>query len=170
LPKFFHDDHVRVLKILSSIVAHLKLLHHDAEELLPAALPHLNPDREKGEQPDCHAVVIMAFEVQDSYGRRAPMDKESVGEIRMRLQNTLEPRESVLFYRDKELIVMMPGISSEELPRRVRWINEIFERWKMDRVEAHKNAKINLGYSVCEEGEDLSRTLEIASLVMHPED
>jgi hypothetical protein len=167
LPKFFHDDHVRVLKILSSIIAHLKLLHLDEEE--PAAMLQMNPDHEYIE-PDCHAVVLMGFEIQDSHGRRAPMDKESVGEIRMRVQNTLESRESALFYREKELIVLMPGISYEELPGRVRRLHEVFERWKMDRVETHRNAKMTLGYSVCEGGEDLSRTLEIASLVMHPED
>ncbi len=168
LPKFFHDDHVRVLKILCSLVAHLKLLH--LEEYAPVRLPNVNPDRENLELSDSYAVVLMGFEVQDAFGRRASIDKESIGEIRARLQNALEPKESILFYREKELIVLMPGISSADLPLRVRCLREAFQMWKTDRIENHKNTRINLGFSVCEGEEDLSRTLEIASLVMHPED
>jgi len=36
-------------------------------------------------------------------------------------------------------------------------------------MEEQGNARINLGYSTCEGEEDLSRTLEIASVVMNPE-
>jgi hypothetical protein len=168
LPKFFQDDHIRVLKILCSFIAHLKLLHQGGDE--PDNLPHLKTEREDLGQPDAYAVVLMGFDTQDGYGRRVPMDKESAGEIRMRLQNALEPKESILFYRERELIVLMPGISGEEIPKRVRCLREAFQQWKKDRHESHPNARISLGFSVCEGDEDLSRTLEMASLVMHPEE
>ena len=62
----------------------------------------------------------------------------------------------------------MPGVSSDQLPERVRCIREAFYSWREAR-EDRKNVRLNLGFSVCEEDEDLSRMLEIASVVMHPE-
>jgi hypothetical protein len=168
LPKFFHENHVRVLKILCSLIAHLKLLHQGAEA--PANLPYLYSDREDLEPPDSYAVVLLGFEVQDAFGRRTPLSREAVGEIRARIQNALEGKESVLFYRDKELIVLMPGMSSDSLQQRVRFFREAFLRWKMDRLDDHQNTKISIGFSVCDGEEDLSRTLEVAALVMHPEE
>jgi hypothetical protein len=168
LPKFFHENHVRVLKILCSLIAHLKLLHRGGEE--PVHLTCLRPDQEDADQPDAYAVVLLGFEVQDAYGRRTPLSKEAVGEIRTRIQNALEGKESVLFYRDRELIVMMPGISSDSIQQRVRCFRDAFHRWRMDRLDDHQNAKISIGFSVCEGEEDLSRTLEVAALVMHPEE
>jgi hypothetical protein len=167
LPKFFHENHIRVLKILCSLVAHLKLLHLGADE--PARLPYLHSDLEDEEKPEAYSVVLLGFETQDAFGRREPLDKESVCEIRLRIQNSLEGKESVLFYRDRELIVMMPGTSAEDLPKRVRCLRETFNGWRKDRFEDHQDARVSLGFSVCEGEEDLSRTLEIASLVMHPE-
>jgi hypothetical protein len=167
LPKFFHEDHIRLLKILCSLIAHLKLLHLGSDE--PSRLPSLHANSEDEEPPDAYSIVLLSFETQDAYGRRFSLDKPSIGEIRMRLQNALEGKESVLFYREKELIVLMPNISSEELPKRVRCLREAFHNWKLDRAKEHANARVNLGFSVCEGDQDLSRTLEIASLVMQPE-
>jgi hypothetical protein len=168
LPKFFHENHVRVLKILCSLIAHLKLLHLDRDE--PARLPHLHAEQLELEQPEAYAVVLLGFEFKDAFGGHASISKEAVGEIKIRIQNTLEGKESVLFYRDRELIVLMPGVSSDSLPQRVRCFREAFQNWRMDRSEDHQNTRISIGFSVCEGEEDLSRTLEIAALVMHPED
>ena len=97
------------------------------------------------------------------------VDREAVREIRMRLYGVLEPRESILFYGERDLLVFMPGVSSEQLPTRIRSLRETFHRWHVDQLENQRNARMNLGFSVCEGDEDLSRTLEVASLVMHPE-
>ncbi len=164
LPTYFHENHIRVLKILCSLIAHLKLLHLGGDE--PVRLPYLHPDLEDEEKPEAYSVALLSFENQDAFGRRTPLDKESICEIKRRIQNTLEGKESVLFYRDRELIVMMPATSSEDLPKRVRCLREAFHSW---RIEDHPNARMDLGFSVCEGEEDLSRTLEIASVVMHPE-
>jgi hypothetical protein len=168
LPNYFHDNHIRVLKILGSFVAHLRLLHQD-DLITPFVQPHALSVQESSEKPDAYAVVLMEFDKLDTYKRRVPLEKEAVREIRMRIRNVLEDKESVLHYRERELLVFMPGISSELLAARVRSLREAFHRWQADRLEYRRDARINLGFSVCEGEEDLARTLEVASLVMHPE-
>ena len=63
----------------------------------------------------------------------------------------------------------MPGVPSELLQSRIRELRESFNRWQTDRLEDQPNTRMNLGFSVCEGEEDFSRTLEVASAVMHPE-
>lgn len=168
LPSYFHDNHIRVLKILGSFIAHLRLLHQGGH-LLPQIQPAAASAMEASEKADLHAVVLMEFDVQDAYGRWNPLHKEAIRDIRLRLQKVLEKGESVLFYGEKDLLVLMPGVSSELLPARIRGLRETFERWEAGRLQDHGNARLNLGFSVCEGEEDFSRTLEVASAVMHPE-
>jgi putative methionine-R-sulfoxide reductase with GAF domain len=168
LPSFFQDNHVRVLKILASLIAHLRFLHQKDPLLAPLA-PPTSPVQESSEKPDAYAVVLMEFDAPDAYGRRVPLEKKAVSEIRMRIQSTLQESDSVLFYEERELLVFMPGVSSELLPARVRGLREAFNSWQADRCEGQRNARVNMGFSVCEGEEGLSRTLEVASLVMHPE-
>ncbi len=167
LPKFFHDNHIRVIRILGSFIAHLRFLHYNGN------IPALSEFQtgvygEAPEVSDANAVVLLNFDVLNSSGRRIPLGREPVCEIRTRIRNVLEGKESILFYRDRELMVFLPGVSSDQLPERVRCIREAFYSWR-ERREDRKNVRLNLGFSVCEEDEDLSRMLEIASVVMHPE-
>jgi hypothetical protein len=168
LPSYFHENHIRVLKILGSLVAHLRFLHQGGGLLL-APIPAPEANQVIPEKPEAYSVVLMEFDSQDVYGRHVPLQREAVREIRMRLQSVLEGKQSVLFYSEKELLVFMPGVSSEMLPARIRKLREAFHQWRADRLEEQRNARINLGFSTCEGEEDLSRTLEIASVVMHPE-
>jgi len=168
LPKYFHDNHVRVLRILGSYIAHLRFLHQSGS-ISPVAPNRESTDQPFSESPDAYSVVLLSFDTLDAYGHRVSLSKESIRKIRSQIQNALEGSESVFFYREKELIVFLPGVSSESLSGRIRCIREAFYRWRDERFEDLKNARINVGFSVCEGEEDLSRTLEIASLVMHPE-
>jgi PleD family two-component response regulator len=136
---------------------------------LPAPAPIPDPNLPIPEKPETYSVVLMEFETQDVYGRHVPLQRESIREIRMRLQVALEGKESVLFYGEKELLVFMPGVSSEALPARIRKLREAFHQWRADRLEEQRNTRVNLGFSTCEGEEDLSRLLEIASVVMHPD-
>jgi hypothetical protein len=168
LPSYFHENHIRVLKILGSFIAHLRLLHQGGR-ILPSLKPHPAPAQDSAANLDAYSVVLMEFDTQDSYGRRVPLEKEAVREIRLRLRSVLETRESILFYGERDLLVFMPGVSSEQLPARIRCLREAFHAWQMDRLEDQRTARMNLGFSVCEGEEDLSRTLEVASVVMHPD-
>lgn len=168
LPSFFHENHIRVLKILGSLVAHLRFLHQGGRLAAPA-MPTGAPDPSASHAPEVYSVVLMEFDTKDVYGRRQSLQRQSVREIRMSLQGVLEGKESVLFYGEKELFVLMPGVSSEMLPARVRALQEAFSQWQTGRMEERGKILINLGFSTCEGEEDLSRTLEIASVVMHPE-
>ncbi len=168
LPSYFHDNHVRVLKILGSFIAHLRLLHQGGH-ILPAAKSQAPLSQESGEGPDAYSVVLMEFDAQDNYGRWSPLSREAIRDIRRRMQGSLGPKESILFYGERDLLVIMPGVSSDSLPSRIRGLRELFHHWQNHGLEDQGNARMNLGFSVCEEDADFSRTLEVASLVMHPE-
>jgi hypothetical protein len=63
----------------------------------------------------------------------------------------------------------LPGVVSESLAGRVCKFRETFHQWQQARIEKRNNTRIHMGFSVCGEEEDLSKTLEVAALVMHPE-
>ena len=168
LPSYFHDNHIRVLRILGSFVAHLRLLHQGGR-ILPAANPAESAPQDYQLNPDEYAVVLMEFDSRDRFGRWKPLNRECIRDIRLRMQGSLGPRESVMFYGEKDLLVIMPGISSDTLPSRVRSLRESFHNWQAAQIEDQGNSRMNLGFSVCEQEEDFARTLEVASLVMHPE-
>jgi len=168
LPSFFHENHIRILKILGSLIAHLRFLHQEGKVLpAPERAEDCNPCFT--DKPESYSVVLMDFETQDVYGRKIPLRKEAVREIKMGLQNVLEGKESILFYGERELLVFMPEVSAEALPARIRELRVAFHRWRENRLKEQQNTRVNIGFSVCDGEEDLSRTLEIASAVMHPE-
>jgi hypothetical protein len=168
LPKYFHDNHVRVLKVLGSLIGHLKFLHQTGLMSQPMELPKDSMPELNG-TPETYAIVLMDFDTLDEHGRRIQLARQFIREIRLRIQKVLGPGESVLFYGEKELLVFLPGTSSELLPRRVRTLWECFQQWRSERSGTQDQTRINLGFSVCEGEQDLSRTLEIASVVIHPE-
>jgi hypothetical protein len=168
LPKFFHENHIRVLKVLGSLIAHLTLLHKAGRMPSPRPVPDDSTEGSWG-KPDAYSIALMEFDTLDEYRRRVQLPRQSIREIRLQIQKILEPGESVLFYGEKELLVFLPGTSAELLPARVSALRECFRQWRSKKAETQGNARLNLGFSVCEGEQDLSRTLEIASVVMHPE-
>jgi hypothetical protein len=168
LPSFFHENHIRVLKILGSFIVHLRMLHKGGS-LAPRPIAQTASAQESSEEPDAYSVVLMEFDTQDNYGRRIPLQKEAVREIRPQLQRSLETRECALFYGERDLLILMPGVTAEHLPARIRGLRETFRGWQMEHADDRSNIRMNLGFSVCEGEEDLARTLEVASLVMHPD-
>jgi hypothetical protein len=168
LPSYFKDNHIRVLKIIGSFVAHLRLLHKK-DRSAPSSTPPAFSDPGVSDAPDAYAIALLEFDSQDSYGRRVPLEKKSVREIRARIRNALGEKGSVLFYGEKELMVFMPGVSKQLIAARIRELRETFNRWQEERLEDRRDVRINLGFSVCEGEEDLARTLEVASLVAHPD-
>jgi len=169
LPKFFQDNHVRVLKIIGSFIAHLKLLHSNGRISRPM-IPHTPQIGGESERPDAYAIALLEFDSLDSYGRCTPLDKKSIREIKRQIHRSLAEKESVLFYSEKELMVFMPGITSDLLAERVRHLNDTFNQWREERLEARQHIRINLGFSICEGEEDLAKTLEVASLMAHPDE
>jgi hypothetical protein len=168
LPNFFQANHIRVLRILGSLIAHLRLLHQSGR-ISPSATPPVSPIQYASEEADVHAIVLIGFDTLDAYGRRIPLEKEAVREIRRQMQSTLKERESILFYGEAELLAFLPGVVSEALAGRVCQLREIFHQWQKARLEKRSNARISFGFSVCEKEEDLAKALEVAALVMHPE-
>jgi hypothetical protein len=167
LPSFFQDNHVRVMKILGSLIAHLSFLHERGR--MDAVIAGQAPRPEISSMPqDSCAIILMGFDAPDGYGRTMPVKKDAVREIRAHIRHELTERESVMFYGERGLMVLMPGIDGETLSARVRKMREAFHLWQEERRQDRGAIRVNLGFSVCEGDEDLSRMLEVAALMMPP--
>ena len=86
--------------------------------------------------------------------------------IRAALASTLQEGESILLYDESEFLILLPGIAGDQLPGRITAIQEAFEKWKSSRSDRARCPLLNVGYATCDDGEDLTRTLEAASLMM----
>ena len=168
LPRFFNDNHLRVLQILAGILAHLRLLTSEPTFLHRHPLHKVPADHER---PANGALSIILFDFiwGDPPRRADSIKREYVNGIRKWFSRFLEPGESIILHRDLELIMLLPGIGNEDLLGRVSRMREVFRQWKSDQGERARNLRMSLGFSTCEEGDDLSRTLEMAAMIMHPE-
>jgi hypothetical protein len=167
-PRFFNDNHLRVLRIVASSVAHFKCLTNGNRQTAagPATLPAGDPIPEDALD---FSIVLLSFEKPGPFRRTMPLDKESLRGMRKLFQRILEPRESLLLYADGDLIALLPGVTGDSLPSKVRSFREVFRQWKAEQGERQADVHLSLGFASCTDGEDLSRTLEIASQVMRPD-
>ena len=167
LPHYFTNNHTRVLKILASILAHLRLLTVRLEKAPEnLVLPQAQPSADAAD--DTLSIVLLNFESDDRTCSHGP-DKETIGSIRAALTGVLLEKESLLLYDDAELLALLPGITAEQVSSRVSRLQQEFERWKAGQGDRVRHLGLRLGYSTCESGEDLTRTLETASLIMRPD-
>jgi len=165
MPRFFTQNHTRVLQILASIIAHLWLVcaqHGTDADSLP--LPPAGSSRPM-EDKEAVAVVLLNFECENA-GRRMLADRDIIRNIRSFLARTLDGNEAILLYEEKELLVLLPGTTAESIFQRLQKLRRAFGEWQAGVGGNAKSIWMNIGYSICEGGEDLARTLEVASLMM----
>lgn len=168
-PRFFTDNHIRVLRIIASSIAHLKHLIGGGLAVEPVSVPPLPAEGAPEESSD-FSIVLLSFQRPGRVGRRMPLDKGALRRIRECLQRVLDPRESLLFYGDGELIALLPGVKADALSVKVRNFREVFNKWKAEQGERSREICLVTGFASCEDGSDLARTLEIASQAMHPDE
>ncbi len=167
-PQYFNENHLRVLKILASTIAHLRLLTSRQNGSL-SALGHSPEEQpQPGEENDVFSIVVLDFEERDVYGRVTSLEKSTVNSIRRRLVRALRGIGTVLFHDDAQLLVIFVGGSTELLLDRIALIRQSFREWKEEQGERMHGVCMNLGYSISEGEDDLSRTLEVASLIKRP--
>jgi hypothetical protein len=168
LPHFFNENHIRLLKILSGVISHLKFLTgkrmaagvSDSSNVAPGADPA---------RCDVISIVLMSFDLVDANGNITAPDRDVVLGLRGRLARILEPGEVVLLYEEKELLMLSPGTPADQVPARVGKVREAFLNWRSTQPERLRTMRISLGFSTCEGTDDIARTLEIASIMIHPD-
>jgi hypothetical protein len=166
MPRFFTQNHTRVLQILATMIAHLWLL--TAGRGSSAVAPGQSSPRHAASEDDQDvvSVVLINFTTND-YNRRFLGDRETIRSIRTHLSSTLKGKELIQLYDETELLALLPGTTSGQMFMRLQELSAAFESWKGGQGERAKAIRLNLGFSTCESGEDLARTLEVASLMMH---
>ncbi|MBZ5498724.1 MAG: GAF domain-containing protein [Acidobacteriia bacterium] len=165
LPHFFNHNHTRVLKILASTVAHLWLLTARRNRHVEA-LHEPRPQPSAEENEGVLSVVLLNFE-SDGSARRMLADREMIKSIRSSLSSSLEGKESIMSYDDTGLLVLLSGTPEGRVSERAAGLRAAFERWKVVQGEKARSLQMNFGYATCESGEALTRTLEVASQMMH---
>jgi hypothetical protein len=162
-PHYFNDNHIRVLKILASFAAHLKLLTgrrtSDTIEI----------DNQEENPADVLSVALLDFQIKDAYGRWVAPHREAICRIRGRMVRKLSGKGSILFRGDRDLLVVLPGVKPENLHGVVCGLRKEFHDWRSDQNEQLKSMRMSLGYASCEGEDDLDRILEVATHLMHPE-
>jgi hypothetical protein len=162
LPRYFTDRHLRVLRVLGSLLAHLRYLAADEAPALSQA------DRSAPVTPDTLSIVLLDFETRDPFGRRIALPRDTVGSVRRALLPLLGARDSLVFHEDG-LLALLPGTSEKLLPGRVSAFRAEFRRWRTGQKDRFRGSRMNAGFSHCDGEGDLTRALEIAGHVMHPE-
>jgi len=166
-PRFFNDNHIRVLRIIASSVAHMKHLTTSVDGHGQAPMPPPVAEERAPAEPGAYAVILLGFE-RPGLKRSAQPDRETLRSIRDYLQKDLESRESLLFYEEGQLIALLPGVGAEALPGKVRSLRNGFRSWKAG-LEPAPDIRLSLGFSAGENGDGLARTLDMASQVMRSE-
>jgi hypothetical protein len=169
LPSCFNENHLRVLKILAGMLAFIRLHTLRTEphgEIVSTAAPVI-PDTDTAS--DAFSLVMLDFVQIVGPGQIARPDKKHLLAIRARLAEVLKGAASVFLHDEGELLVLLPAVSSAQLPEAVGWLQQAFRRWRESQGEAGQRIKMNLGFSTCDGSEELSRMLELAALAMRPE-
>ncbi len=168
LPRFFTNNHTRVLRILASTTAHLYLLtaRHETRNEAPLSS---TPESATQEDEETLSIVLLSFENEQA-PMKSPANKEMIRSIRSTLCRTLEESDSILPYEDRELLVLLPGICESLLPMRASRLYDAFEQWKSSRGRAARGVHMNVGYATCQVGEDLIQTIDAASMMMLAEE
>jgi hypothetical protein len=167
-PRFFNDNHIRVLRIIASSVAHLNHLTSVAtrSEAVPSPLP---VEGSASAEPGGYSLVLLSFETHGQVKRVTQPDRETLRNIKEYLRRELEPRESLLSYEDGQLIALLPCVTADQLPRKVRSLRDGFRRWKAGQGDSAPDIRLSLGFYAGEDGDGLARTLDMASQVMRAE-
>ena len=167
-PRFFSSSHVRVLQLIGSLVGYTRYLTREPSS--PAVVQEAGPAHRTDDGPDAVSVVLIECEIPDPFGRTVSLPRDAVRSLRSALRHTLGPGEAVLFHDEQDLLVLLPGVSSRDLPARVTAIRSAFYGWRESLAGSARDAQLSVGFSTCEDGADLSRCLEIASHLMHPDE
>lgn len=164
LPRFFNDNHLRLLKILSGIVSHSRYLT-DARASSAKNDSHVAA---RCPQSDVIALVLMSFDSECAEHPGRLPDREMLMELRGRLSRHLEPHEVIALYDERQLLMLSPGTPAECVPPRVARLQEAFRAWQSEQTDKLRGLRMSIGYSACEATGDIARTLEIASIMIRP--
>jgi GAF domain len=167
-PRFFGNSHIRVLQLIGSLVGYTRYLTRDTPAVPAVAMPE--PASRLDDAADAVSVVLLECAMPDPLGRPVSLSRDLVRSLRAALRRTLGSGEAVLYHDEQDLLVLLPGVSSKDLPSRVSIIRDAFYDWRNSGQGSTREAQLSVGFSTCEGGADLSRCLEIASHLMHPDE
>ncbi len=166
-PRFFNDNHIRVLRIVASSIAHIMhLTGRRRQDPAPAEIPP--PDTDRSETPGL-SIVLLSFQKPGPLHRSLPLDQGHLRQIRECLCRVLAPHESLHHYGEGDLIAVLPGLNSASLPAKVRSLRQAYHEWRSKQSGGPAEIGLSLGFSSCENDGDLAHTLEMASQMMHPD-
>jgi hypothetical protein len=152
-PRYFTQNHLRVLKILAGFVAHLRFLIKGNHQDVPAVSPEaLKPE-------DVLSVALADFQVS-LLDRWVAPHLSLLSSLRARFYRAVEGMGSVVFHGDQQLLVLLPGLPTKEMHGMAARLRQEFLKWKSDQNGTLPAVKMNLGYLTCDGEMDLERVLD----------
>jgi hypothetical protein len=169
LPHFFTPNHVRVLKILASMTSHLQLLTN--QRIARAASTENALAEPDAPSLNSLSLILLHFE-SDGARRHSSADRDLVRRLIRPLTRVIEGKESILPYEQHGILVLLPGTPKDRLMECSSRLRAAFESWKKDQGSNAKSLRMTFGHATCENGEELSRMMEMAGqmVLAGPED
>jgi len=164
-PQHFSEDHIRVLRILAGLLAHARRLTASASG--SPAVRTLSTEASSPQSDRGLSLAILELQEPGPGGKLVPLEKDLVLEVKRFIARELSGEESALLYRDREILVLLPGLLSEDLPVRIGRLQQAFAQWKASQQDKSAAATMEIGYSTFGADIDLESMLEAASAVMH---
>jgi len=167
-PHFFDNSKILFLKVLATSLAQAHLTTSAQRETSDFVRPVATTPFAR-EDHDVLSIIVLDFEIVSPLGQTSSLTRDTLRQIRDNLQAILEGKESLLVQENDELLVLLPGVSDERLFRRVRQLRDAFQQWKIAQNGELHQARLSIGFSTCEQGQNLVEALDVAALMMHPE-
>jgi len=167
-PHFFDNSKILFLKVLATSLAQAHLTTSAQRETSDFVRPVATTPFAR-EDHDVLSIIVLDFEIVSPLGQTRSLTRDTLRQIRDNLQAILEGKESLLVQENGELLVLLPGVSDERLFRRVRQLRDAFQQWKIAQNGELHQARLSIGFSTCEQGQNLVEALDVAALMMHPE-
>ena len=167
-PHFFDNSKILFLKVLATSLAQAHLTTSAQRETSDFVRPVATTPFAR-EDHDVLSIIVLDFEIVSPLGQTSSLTRDTLRQIRDNLQAILEGKESLLVQENGELLVLLPGVSDERLFRRVRQLRDAFQQWKIAQNGELHQARLSIGFSTCEQGQNLVEALDVAALMMHPE-
>ncbi len=162
-PKYFTDNHIRVLRILAGFASHLHFLIRESR---PSAT---KSKFGKPKTEDVLSVALLELRVHDSLDRWIAAGSSLLSSLRTRFYRAVAGKGSAVFRGDRELVILLPGLAKNEMHEMAARLKLEYQQWQSDQNGILPEIRMNLGYITCEGDVDLERMLEMLDFKTNPD-
>jgi hypothetical protein len=160
LPHYFTQNHGRILRILASMISHFLLL----TDRRPSAGTGAQSAAEPAAEDSSLSVILLNLENREP--ESTPSQRERIRSFQRWLARHLEGSEFTLQSGSTGVLIFLPGASRDKLLERSARLRLAFREWNNSCGEKAGRLDLHVGCATCEDGEELTRALEMAGQII----